>query len=75
MGEDGNINVSDLWQDIVVLDDLQVIRGTQPSALEMVLPIEISLPEPSEKERKKEDSVTVAHEGLCEEIEKIHNWT
>jgi len=72
-GEDGKQAIRMLVTDDkvqLVLDDLQVIHGAQPSALVVVLPVEISLPEPSDEERKEEDSATAARESLYEKIEK-----
>jgi uncharacterized hydrophobic protein (TIGR00341 family) len=54
----------------LVLDSLQKILGTQPSARVVVLPVEIALPKPSEEERKEEDSAVEAREALYEEVEK-----
>jgi len=53
-----------------VLDSLQKILHTQPSAKAVVLPVEIVLPVPSEKERKEEDKAVEAREALYEEVEK-----
>jgi len=53
-----------------VLDSLQKILGAEPSSRVVVLPVEISLPEASEKERKEEDSATEAREALYSEVEK-----
>jgi len=53
-----------------VLDSLQTLLGTQPSARIIVLPVEIALPKPSEEERKEEDAATSAREALYEGVEK-----
>ena len=53
-----------------VLDSLQKILHTQPSARVVVLPVEIVLPIPSEQERKEEDAAVEAREALYEEVEK-----
>jgi len=53
-----------------VLDSLQKILHTQPAAKVVVLPVEIALPIPSEKERKEEDAAVEAREALYEEVEK-----
>jgi uncharacterized hydrophobic protein (TIGR00341 family) len=53
-----------------VLDSLQNLLDTQPSARIVVLPVEIALPKPSEEERKEEDSATAAREALYESVEK-----
>ena len=53
-----------------VLDTLQNVLGAQPAARIVVLPVEISLPKPTEEERKEEDSATAAREALYNEVEK-----
>lgn len=53
-----------------VLDSLQKILHTQPSARVVVLPVEVALPKPSEQERKEEDAAVEAREALYEEVEK-----
>ncbi|MDG4475178.1 TIGR00341 family protein [Thiovibrio frasassiensis] len=53
-----------------VLDALQALFGKQPAARIVVLPVEISLPKPSEEEREEEDAATTARERLYEEVEK-----
>ena len=53
-----------------VLDALQMLLGKQPAARIVVLPVEISLPKPSEEEREEEDAATTARERLYEEVEK-----
>jgi uncharacterized hydrophobic protein (TIGR00341 family) len=53
-----------------VLDALQALFGKQPAARIVVLPVEISLPKPSEEEREEEDAATTAREALYEEVEK-----
>lgn len=53
-----------------VLDSLQKVLDTQPSARIVVLPVEIALPKPSEKERKEEDAANAAREALYEGVEK-----
>jgi uncharacterized hydrophobic protein (TIGR00341 family) len=53
-----------------VLDALQRIINSQPSARVVVLPVEIALPKPSEEERKEEDAAIEAREALYEEVEK-----
>lgn len=73
VGDDGKQTARMLVTDDTiqsVLDDLQVIHGTHPSSLIVVLPVETSLPEPSEQARKEEDSATATRESLYEDIEK-----
>lgn len=53
-----------------VLDSLQSLLGTQPSARIIVLSVEIALPKPPEEERKEEDAATEAREALYEGVEK-----
>ena len=53
-----------------VLDSLQKILGSQPSARIVVLPVEIALPKPSEEERKEEISAVEAREALYAGVEK-----
>jgi uncharacterized hydrophobic protein (TIGR00341 family) len=53
-----------------LLDSLQKILHTQPTARVVVMPVEIVLPIPSEKERKKEDAAIGAREALYEGVEK-----
>ena len=53
-----------------VLDALQRIIGSQPSARIVVLPVDIALPKPSEEERKEEDAAIEAREALYEGVEK-----
>ena len=53
-----------------VLDSLQKILGSQPSARIVVLPVEIALPKPSEDERKGENSAVEAREALYAGVEK-----
>lgn len=53
-----------------VLDSLQTLLGTQPSARIVVLPVEIALPKPTEEERKEEDSATAARESLYDGVER-----
>jgi uncharacterized hydrophobic protein (TIGR00341 family) len=53
-----------------VLDTLQNVLGAQPTARIVVLPVEVSLPKPVEKEKKRKDPVTAAREALLEEVEK-----
>jgi uncharacterized hydrophobic protein (TIGR00341 family) len=53
-----------------VLDALQNIIGSQPSARIVVLPVDIALPKPSEEERKEEDAAIEAREALYEGVEK-----
>lgn len=73
VGEDGKQAARMLVTDNAiqsVLDDLQVIHGSHPSPVIVVLPVETSLPEPSDHVRKEEDSATATRESLYEEIEK-----
>lgn len=58
-----------------VLDALQMLLGKQPAARIVVLPVEISLPKPTEEELKEEDAATTAREALYAEVEKIPGWT
>jgi uncharacterized hydrophobic protein (TIGR00341 family) len=53
-----------------VLDSLQTLFGSQPSARIIVLPVELTLPVSSEQERKVEDSAVAARETLYEGVEK-----
>jgi uncharacterized hydrophobic protein (TIGR00341 family) len=53
-----------------VLDALQVALGSQPGARILVLPLEVSLPQPPEKERKKEDAAPTPREILYSSVEK-----
>ena len=53
-----------------VLDSLQNILDTQPSARIVVLNVEIALPKPTEEERKEEDAAIEARESLYEGVEK-----
>ena len=53
-----------------VLDSLQKILNSQPSARVAVLPVEIVLPTPSAQERKEEDAAIEAREALYEGVEK-----
>lgn len=53
-----------------VLDSLQSVFGTQPDTHIHVLPVEITLPMPTEAIRKKEDEAMAAREELYEEVEK-----
>lgn len=72
-GEDGRQTMRLLVRDDkvqTVLDTLQAILGSQPYARVLVIPLEVSLPQPPEDERAKEDSATAAREKLYEEMEK-----
>lgn len=53
-----------------VLDSLQTLFGSQPSARIIVLPVELTLPVSSEQDRKVEDSAVAARETLYEGVEK-----
>jgi len=53
-----------------VLDSLQKILGTQEMARIAVMPVEIALPQSSEKERKNENSAITAREQLYDGVEK-----
>lgn len=53
-----------------VLDSLQSHLGKQSEAHIVVLPVEISLPKPSEEERDEEDAATAAREALYAGVEK-----
>jgi uncharacterized hydrophobic protein (TIGR00341 family) len=53
-----------------VLDALQKMLHSNTSARIVVLPVEIALPKPTEKERKEEDAAIEAREALYEEVEK-----
>ncbi len=53
-----------------VLDSLQNLLGSHPLARIVVLPVEVSLPKPSEEERKEEDAATAAREALYAGVEK-----
>ena len=73
IGEDGMRVVRLLVADDkiqTVLDSLQKILGSQPSARIVVLPVEIALPKSSEEERKEEISAVEAREALYAGVEK-----
>lgn len=53
-----------------VLDKLQVATGSQHDARIMVLPLDVSLPELPEAERKKEDAAATAREVLYSSVDK-----
>lgn len=53
-----------------VLDSLQSLLGSQPSARIIVLPVEITLPQASEEDRKEEDAAISAREALYDGVEK-----
>lgn len=53
-----------------VLDTLQALLGAQPTARIVVLSVEVSLPQPAEPERKKEDRAFAAREALYGEVER-----
>jgi uncharacterized hydrophobic protein (TIGR00341 family) len=53
-----------------VLDALQNVLGAQPTALIVVMAVEMSLPKQDEEKRKQEDSATAARESLYEGVEK-----
>lgn len=53
-----------------VLDSLQYLFGKQSEARIVVLPVEISLPKPSEEELAEEDAATAAREALYAGVEK-----
>ena len=73
VGEDGRQTVKVLLSDNklqLVLDSLQTLFGSQSTARIIVLPVEISLPKPSETDRKEEDAAISAREALYEDVEK-----
>ncbi|NEX18806.1 TIGR00341 family protein [Thiorhodococcus mannitoliphagus] len=73
VGEDGMQQMRMLVSDSRLqrlLDILQSILGAQPTARIVVLPVEVSIPQPDEGERKEEDSATAARESLYEGVEK-----
>lgn len=73
VGEDGRQAMRILVSDNKlqpVLDSLQTLFGTQTTARIIVLPVEISLPKPSEDERKEEDAAISAREALYAGVEK-----
>ena len=73
VGEDGRQTMRILVSDDKlqsVLDSLQTFFGAQTSSRIIVLPVEISLPKPSENERKEEDAAISAREALYEGVEK-----
>lgn len=53
-----------------VLDALQNLLDSQSVSRIVVLPVDVSLPKPDEKERKEEDAATEAREALYEGVEK-----
>jgi len=53
-----------------VLDELQSVLNTQPSAKILVLAVEASIPRPDKEEHKQETSTIQAREALYEEVEK-----
>jgi uncharacterized hydrophobic protein (TIGR00341 family) len=53
-----------------LLDALQNVLGAQHTARISVLPIEVALPEPPEKEEREEDKATEAREKLRSSVEK-----
>ena len=63
------ILVSDDKQQLV-LDALQSLLDSQPTARIVVLPVDMSLPKQDEKERKQEHAATEAREALYEGVEK-----
>ncbi len=54
----------------LVLDALQKLLVSQPTAHIVVLSVDVSLPKPEEEERKQEDAATQAREALYEGVEK-----
>ena len=73
VGRDGMLTMRLLVGDDklqVVLDSLQKILHAQSSARVAVLPVEIVLPKPSERERKEEDAAVEAREALYGEVER-----
>lgn len=54
----------------LVLDALQNLLVSKPTTYIIVLPVDLTLPEPEEEERKEEDAATKAREALYEEVEK-----
>lgn len=52
------------------LDSLRTLLGTEARTRITVLPVEIALPETTQKEREKEDSASAAREALYAEVEK-----
>ena len=53
-----------------VLDSLHTLLGAQPNFRIVVLPVEITLPKPSEEDQKEEDSAVAARESLYRGVEK-----
>lgn len=53
-----------------VLDSLQKVLGSQSSARIVVLPVEITLPKPSEEKRKEEHSAVEVREALYAGVER-----
>jgi len=53
-----------------VLDALQNVLGAQPFARVVILPVEISLPKPTEEVRKQEASAIAAREALYDAVGK-----
>ena len=73
IGEDGRQAMRILVSDDKmqsVLDSLQTLFGAQSNVRIIVLPVEITLPKPSEVERKEEDSAISSREALYESVEK-----
>lgn len=53
-----------------VLDELRTLLVTQQSTQITVLPVDLTLPEPTRKDRKAEDAASAAREALYAEVEK-----
>jgi len=53
-----------------ILDALQSAVGSQPRTFIMLIPVEASLPRPSEAEEKAEDKAAATREALYESVEK-----
>lgn len=53
-----------------VLDALRSVLGAQPEARILVMPLEVSLPQPPERERSQEESATAAREALYAAVER-----
>ena len=73
VGEDGRQTMTILVSDDKLqslLDSLQTLLGARTTARIIVLPVEISLPKPSENERRDEDAAISAREALYDGVEK-----
>lgn len=76
LGVTGEDSMQQMWMLVsddklqLVLDNLQNVLGAQPNARIVVLAVEMSLPNPEEKEREQEDAATGAREALYEGVEE-----